>query len=404
MDEGTMQVRKLLHTLFSKTLGFMHDRRLSSLLDAVQALLIGKKLSLTHLGRSIQSSTKERHCIRKMDRLLGNKHLHLEIKACYHAHCILLINKIPNPVISIDWAATDKRKDWHILRATLNIAGRGYVIYQEVHPQSKSNSRTVQHRFLEKLKSMLPQNCRPILVTDAGFRVPWFKKVEQLGFDFIGRVRNKTGYRKQNGKSWYANCLDLYVYATHKAKHLGKYYFSSRLEFGCDVILYKRRKSGRKHINRSGNRTNNNASNRAARGQKDPWLLVTSLKIDPTIAPPEWIVSIYAKRMQIEEDFRDLKSHKYGFGLRYSLSNSAKRIEVLLLIAALACLVCWLISLNAKKNNHHLDYQSNTIKNRNVLSVIYLGCQIIRRNEEFSFEMLKEAYFMLQELIVEASL
>lgn len=100
-----MQVRTLLHTLFSKTLDFIHAKRLSALLDAVEALLLGKKLSLTHLGRSLQSAIKERHCIRKMDRLLGNKFLHAEIKACYHAHCILLVSKISNPIISIDWAA-----------------------------------------------------------------------------------------------------------------------------------------------------------------------------------------------------------------------------------------------------------------------------------------------------------
>jgi hypothetical protein len=80
-----MQVRTLLHTLFSKTLNFIHSKRLAALLDAVEALLIGKKLSLTHLGRNLQSTTKERHCIRKMDRLLGNKKLHVEIKSAYHA-------------------------------------------------------------------------------------------------------------------------------------------------------------------------------------------------------------------------------------------------------------------------------------------------------------------------------
>jgi|GEM_PF-6385682 len=37
-----MQVRELLHTLFSKTLHFMHAKRKSALLDAVQALLVGK--------------------------------------------------------------------------------------------------------------------------------------------------------------------------------------------------------------------------------------------------------------------------------------------------------------------------------------------------------------------------
>src|SRR5262245_6416605 len=134
-----MQARELLHTLFSKTLNFMHAKRLSALMDAVEALLIGKKLSLSHLARNLQNQIKERHCIRKMDRLLGNKHLHAEIKASYHAHCIFLVNKIERPIISVDWAATDKRKDWHILRATLNIEGRGHVLYQEVHPHHSLN-------------------------------------------------------------------------------------------------------------------------------------------------------------------------------------------------------------------------------------------------------------------------
>jgi hypothetical protein len=397
-----MQARGLLHTLFSKTLGFMHSKRLSSLLDAVEALLIGKRLSLTYLARHLQNSIKERHCIRKMDRLLGNKHLHKEIKDCYHAHSLLLVNKIQAPVISIDWAATDKRKDWHILRATLNIEGRGYVLYQEVHPYNKVNSRKIQNIFLDKLKSMLPSHCKPIIVADAGFQFPWFKKIAAIGFDFVGRVRNKTGYSIDSNNTWHSNCLELYAQATHRAKYLGKFIFTKQWRFGCYVVLCKKKKIGRKSINRSGNRTNNNAANRCAKRQTDPWLLVTSLEITNSCAP-EKIVSLYSKRMQIEEDFRDIKSHRYGFGMRYSMSNSAKRIEVLLLIAALACLMCWLIALSAKKTNLHLDYQSNSIKSRNVLSITYLACQLIRRNVWFVLDELNEAYMMLQKLVVEAS-
>jgi hypothetical protein len=398
-----MQARKLLHTLFSKTLGFMHSKRLSALMEAVEALLIGKKLSLSHLARNLQSQTKERHCIRKMDRLLGNKHLHAEIKASYHAHSMLLVNKIKKPIISVDWAATDKRKNWHILRATLNMEGRGYVLYQEVHPHHCLNSRKIQNSFLDKLKAMLPKECKPIMVTDAGFQFPWFKKVSQIGFDFVGRVRNKIVYKIRDDKTWHGNCLELYKMATHKAKYLGIYHFTRAWEFGCHVVLCRKKKKGRKCINRSGNRTNNNAANRCARRETDPWLLVTSLEIGK-LTDAERIVAIYSRRMQIEEDFRDIKSHKYGFGLRYSMSNSARRIEVLLLIAALACLICWLISLSAKKTKLHLDYQSNSIKDRNVLSVIYLGCQLVRRNEIFSFQAIRESYFSLQQLIMEASL
>lgn len=397
-----MHERGLLHTLFSKTLGFIHAKRLSALLDAVQALFIGKRLSLTYLGRHLQSVAKERNCIRKMDRLLGNKYLHNEIRSCYHATTRLLLNGNTRPIISVDWAATDKRKSWHILRATLNIHGRGYVLYQEVHPQIKNNSRKVQNQFLDKLKSMLPNDCKPIIVADAGFRFPWFKKIRDIGFDFVGRVRHKGIYKSLDGNLSGTNCLNLYRKATNLAQHLGKLIFTREWGLECEVVLYKKKNKHRKHINRLGNPTNNNASNRCARNQRDPWMLVTSL--DVTSLGSQCIVNIYAKRMQIEEDFRDIKSHKFGFGLRYSLSKSAKRIEVLLLIAALACLTCWLISISAMKNNLHLSFQSNTIKDRNVLSVIYLGCQLIRRKFTFTFEEIKEAYHIFCSQIKEASL
>jgi hypothetical protein len=40
--------------------------------------------------------------------------------------------------------------------------------------------------------------------------------------------------------------------------------------------------------------------------------------------------------MQIEEVYRDVKSESLGFGLNLHRSRCAKRIEILLLIAALA--------------------------------------------------------------------
>ena len=378
----------------------MHFKRQSALLDAVEALLIGKRLSLTYLGRNLQSKTKEKNCIRKIDRLLGNKKLHSEIGFCYESHCKIILSKISRPLISVDWAATDKRKDWHILRASVNIKGRGFVLYQEVHPHKKLNSRQVQHRFLEKIKIMLPENCTPIIVADAGFRFPWFSKIKELGFDFVGRVRNKTSYKKLNKDSWYSNCLDLYKKATSVPKHLGKMFFAKKIDLECEVVIYKKPTKHRKNINRSGRPTDNTVSHRCARSERDPWLLVTSLDVSAIGA--QKIISFYAKRMQIEEDFRDLKSHKFGFGLRYAMSKSQNRIAVLLLIAALASLICWLISLDAKENKIHLDFQSNTIKHRDVLSVIYLACQLIRKGYLFNLKRLKDAFLIFLNQAMEA--
>ena len=43
--------------------------------------------------------------------------------------------------------------------------------------------------------------------------------------------------------------------------------------------------------------------------------------------------------MQIEETIRDLKSHRFGFALRYARTKRAERLEALLLVAALASFI-----------------------------------------------------------------
>ena len=42
------------------------------------------------------------------------------------------------------------------------------------------------------------------------------------------------------------------------------------------------------------------------------------------------LVNLYARRMQIESSFRDLKSHRYGQGFQDSLTRVGKRIEIAL--------------------------------------------------------------------------
>src|SRR5579871_1880358 len=190
-----MQGHELLHKLLKKSLPFIHKKRITSIIRSVQALLIGKKLTLTGIARNIHSKAKEKHLIRNVDRLLRNQKLQNETNLFYKVLCSFLINENTQPLVNVDWSCVNKRKDWHILRASLVLQGRGFVIYQEVHPRGCENSPKIEKRFLSMLKTIIPNNVKPIIVTDAGFRGTWFKEVEALGFDWIGRVRNKTCYR-----------------------------------------------------------------------------------------------------------------------------------------------------------------------------------------------------------------
>ena len=93
------------------------------------------------------------------------------------------------------------------------------------------------------------------------------------------------------------------------------------------------------------------------------------------------IVQLYSLRMQIEEYFRDLKNHRFGWSLEDVRCGSEKRLEVLLLIATLAMFIILLIGRMAEQLGHHRRYQSNTVSNRRVLSFFVLGSLILQRQD-----------------------
>jgi hypothetical protein len=55
-----------------------------------------------------------------------------------------------------------------------------------------------------------------------------------------------------------------------------------------------------------------------------PWLIASSLPHEA--GSSQKIKKLYAQRMQIEETFRDTKSHRWGFGLHYARCNDGRRL------------------------------------------------------------------------------
>jgi len=90
---------------------------------------------------------------------------------------------------------------------------------------------------------------------------------------------------------------------------------------------------------------------------REPWLIFTSTDQ----FKPREIMKLYSRRMQIEQNFRDEKSERFGFGLRSSYSRSAGRMLVLSLLATLATAVMWLLGYHAENKGLHLRYQANSL-------------------------------------------
>ena len=77
--------------------------------------------------------------------------------------------------------------------------------------------------------------------------------------------------------------------------------------------------------------------------------------------------------MSIEESFRDLKSLRFGWGFEHVRSRHVRRIENLLLIAALASLTVYRVGLTACKLGLDRTLQANTVRKRRVLSHHFTG-------------------------------
>ncbi|MDF4835313.1 transposase, partial [Vibrio parahaemolyticus] len=108
---------------------------------------------------------------------------------------------------------------------------------------------------------------------------------------------------------------------------------------------------------------------------------VLATNLPPSTRTPKQLVNLYAKRMQIEETFRDLKSPVYGLGLRQSRTNSPERLDIILLIALMLQLMFWLAGLHAQKQGWDRHFQANTVRTRNVLSTVRLGMEVLRRSD-----------------------
>jgi hypothetical protein len=198
---------------------------------------------------------------------------------------------------------------------------------------------------------MLPNDCKPIIVTDAGFRIPWFKQILSLNWDCVRRFRNRTHCKKCLVDDWYP-VKQLYVQANSRAKSLGVYLLGEKVLFKSRLVIFKRNAKGRKDKVATGDKARRSKQSRAsAEREKEPWLLATSLCHSSATA--KRVVKIYATRMQIEESFRDVKT---GLKMNYCGTLIASRLSVLLLIACLSQFVLYLLGLAVKAADKHRQY------------------------------------------------
>lgn len=370
-----MPVRRVCQNFFRDALASTHQYRQSALLDATTALIKGASLTLTSIGRHLPGPAQVKNKIKRVDRLLGNSSLHRDIPLIFQNLIFMLTRQLSLCVIAVDWSGYPSQ-EYHVLRASLICDGRALPLLSHIVPSAEQQKALHHCAFLDALARAVNPAARVIIVTDAGFQNAWFRHIKSLGWDFVGRVRGRTllNFHEEPDKWHMPDTLK----ASNKPVYLGPGTLSRANYARCDghFYLHKRAAKGRKNqrarcrIKRYKQERDGRAAARA------PWLIFTSTDE----FKPREMMKIYSRRMQIEQNFRDEKSERFGFGLRATRSRTAERILALSLLATLSSVVLWLMGYHFENKGLHVRYQANSVKSRRVISLLTLAENVLRHS------------------------
>lgn len=160
------------------------------------------------------------------------------------------------------------------------VKGRCLPVWEEVHRQQSLAQPAVHEAFLRTLRSLVPADSRPILITDAGFKLPRFRAAESLGFSCIGRLRGTVLVRPVGEAEW----VPVRAYQEYEGTRI--------LDLGlCEIgkgprkpmrlIVVRKPPKGRVHRTVDGRRAKDSRSRKQAAGARESWVLLTSAALPP---------------------------------------------------------------------------------------------------------------------------
>lgn len=344
----------------------VHATRWKSLMWGAESLVRGGCLSLTGIGRSGGSTALPKHNIKRADRLLKNERLLADHGVIFGHLASTVVGEARRFPVLIDW--TKLTDGFRALVASVPHTGRSLPVFLEVHPESAHGSPQVEEDFMVKLRGVLPEGCRPILVTDAGFRSDWILAAQRHGFDYVARLAGYVQVETDVETDEWRRVQDLADAAEQSPTDLGTRRIArTRRDSPASRVVRGKRYVKKASATRKKRKGQSGSKKKAKKAATSSWVLATSLQ-----APASEVIELYSLRMQCEETFRDQKNPRFGWSLRFARSNSATRLANLLLVAALAALLLTLIGGLAERTGLHHRFKANTV-NRRVLSLFNMA-------------------------------
>jgi len=231
----------------------------------------------------------------------------------------------------------------------------------------------LEHSLILAAVSCFPPEFRPLLILDRGYaRVSLFIHLREEGIPFLCRAKRS---------------VMVYLPGQTKGQTLGRFKIKPGQIRRYSVLYHSQKKEPLDLILYFG------------KGYKDPWYLLVP---SGTSLTAEEIVQLYAKRMSIEQGFRDWKTHLGVRGLIFYGDNPAPRLTRLLLAFSLSYLLCLALgsTQEAQAVRAFVEIQRRKPRHGTTRTLSVLSIGILRLSlKKFS----KQAYRALLKMIFRLS-
>lgn len=280
-----------------------------TLADLVEAAVHVGRGTLSAIGRCLPGATAAKHRIKRAWRFCANDRVHASEVMPRVVRRLTRGRKKPL-LVALDW--TDVR-GFHTLMAAAVLRGRAVPLVWASYTtgQLHRSQNSFEEGLLRLLVTMLPGGVRVILLADRGFgRAELAKTCAALHLRYLIRIKPDVCVAHPT----YTGRLDEYPVKKGMWRVLTGAAYRSDKAVTLNVVI--RWKHG------------------LPAGRDEPWFLMTDLSGNAV-----QLTGLYARRMAVEELFRDGKDGRYGLGLGQTQVTTTARLDRLILILALAILL-----------------------------------------------------------------
>lgn len=298
----------------------LRQSQTKTLAALVGAALSVSRVSLAEIGRRL-TGISVKHGIKRCWRFTANPRVEISDAMAGVIRQLLKGKRWKKKplLVALDWTEV---KSFHTLMLGAVLRGRAVPLLWASYPewQLARSQNNLEEGLLRLFKSLLPPGLRVIVLADRGFgRTEMARFCQQLGFHYVIRIKPDVWVRS---RSFTGKLLD-YPVKKGMCRVLD---CSFRKQRPVEQRVVVRWKKG------------------LPKKRDEAWFLMTDL------AQSAYRLSeLYARRMTVEELFRDGKSRRNGFALRNTQIKHADRFDRLLLILALVYLLLVGLGLIARR-------------------------------------------------------